>query len=170
MVKCLVGYLFAMPRLFSPRGCGLPWFGVYVRSPLAAMLGPPQALPFADDQELGEACHAVAGFTQAVPTVQQMHSLLLNNLMFALRCAASRQTASFLVPPQGVDAHFRCLLAACEAEPLLSRLRKCACRYRYRFIEPRTANPSGHGLTTHAMWSVLDRSHRLLVQTCKTIE
>ena len=73
----------------------MPWFGVYVRSPLAAMLGPPQALPFADNQELGEAWHAVAGFTRAVPTVQQMHSLLVNSLMFALRCAASPDSFFF---------------------------------------------------------------------------
>ena len=33
----------------------MPWFGMYVRSPLAAVLGPPQALPFADNQELVEA-------------------------------------------------------------------------------------------------------------------
>ena len=51
-------------------------------------------MPFADDEELGEAWHAVVGFTRAVPTEQQMHSLLVDNLMFALRCAASPLTAS----------------------------------------------------------------------------
>ena len=40
-----------------------------------AMVAPAQAVPFADDEELGEAWHAVIGFTRAVPTEQQMHSI-----------------------------------------------------------------------------------------------
>ena len=79
-----------MRRLFSPGVCT-----ALLRSPLAAMLGPTQALPFADEQELGEAWHAVAGFTRAVPTAQQMQSLLVNNLVFALRCAASPDSFFF---------------------------------------------------------------------------
>ena len=70
------GRLIPMPCVgYSPPG------GVHsvqctalLRSPLAAMLGPTQALPFADEQELGEAWHAVPGFTRAVPTAQQMQS------------------------------------------------------------------------------------------------
>ena len=60
-----------------------------------AMVAPAQAVPFADDEELGEAWHAVVGFTRAVPTEQQMHSLLVDNLMFALRCAASPDSFFF---------------------------------------------------------------------------
>ena len=92
----------------------MPWFGVYMCSPLAAMLGPPQALPFADNQELVEAWHAVAGFARAVPTVQQMHSLLANPHVRATVSSLAKQLLFW--SHQGVDAHFRCLLAAREAE------------------------------------------------------
>ena len=76
-----------------------------------AMVALAQVVPFADDQELGEAWHAVAGFTRAVPTEQQMHSLLVDNLMFALRCAASPDSFFF-----GPTAPQFSLLAACTAE------------------------------------------------------
>ena len=65
------------------------------------MVAPAQVVPFADEQELGEAWHAVAGFTRAVPTEQQMHSLLVDNLMFALRCAASPDSFIFFGPTTG---------------------------------------------------------------------
>ena len=86
------------------------------------MVAPAQVVPFADDQELGEAWHAVAGFTRAVPTEQQMHSLLVDNLMFALRCAASPDSF-FFGPTRDLLRTSACRL---RARRNLSRFRKCA--------------------------------------------
>ena len=88
------------------------------------MVAPAQVVPFADDQELGEAWHAVVGFTRAVPTEQQMHSLLVDNLVFALvRCAASPDSFFFVWSHQGSAEHFS-LPAACTAESIpLSQVR-----------------------------------------------
>ena len=117
------GRLIPMPCVgYSPPG------GVHsvqctalLRSPLAAMLGPTQALPFADEQELGEAWHAVPGFTRAVPTAQQMQSLLVNNLVFALRCAASPDSFFFGPTRDLLLTSSRRL----RVQLNLSRLRKC---------------------------------------------
>ena len=87
-----------------------------------AMVAPAQVVPFADEQELGEAWHAVAGFTRAVPTEQQMHSLLVDNLMFALRCAASPDSF-FFGPTRELLRTSACWL---RARRNLSRFRKCA--------------------------------------------
>ena len=86
------------------------------------MVAPAQVVPFADEQELGEAWHAVAGFTRAVPTEQQMHSLLVDNLMFALRCAASPDSF-FFGPTRDLLRTSACRL---RARRNLSRFRKCA--------------------------------------------
>ena len=86
-----------------------------------AMVAPAQVVPFADDQELGEAWHAVAGFTRAVPTEQQMHSLLVDNLMFALRCAASPDSFFFGPTRDLLLTSSRRL----RVQLNLSRLRKC---------------------------------------------
>ena len=52
-------------------------------------------MPFADDEELGEAWHAVVGFTRAVPTEQQMHSLLVDNTYHVRAAVCSLASDSF---------------------------------------------------------------------------
>ena len=86
------------------------------------MLAPPQALPFADDQEMGEAWHAVAGNPPAVPTEQEMDSLLVNNEMFALRCAASPDSF-FFGPTRELLRTSACRL---RVRRNVARLRRCA--------------------------------------------
>ena len=86
------------------------------------MLAPPQALPFADDQEMGEAWHAVAGYPPAVPTEQEMDSLLVNNEMFALRCAASPDSF-FFGPTRELLRTSACRL---RVRRNVARLRRCA--------------------------------------------
>ena len=86
------------------------------------MLAPPQALPFADDQEMGEAWHAVAGNPPAVPTEQEMDSLLVNNEMFALRCAASPDSF-FFGPTRELLRASACRL---RVRRNVARLRRCA--------------------------------------------
>ena len=78
--------------------------------------------PFADDQELGEAWHAVAGYPPAVPTEQEMDSLLVNNEMFALRCAASPDSF-FFGPTRELLRASACRL---RVRRNVARLRRCA--------------------------------------------
>ena len=89
-----------------------------------AMVAPAQAVPFADDEELGEAWHAVIGFTRAVPTEQQMHSIAGGQPHVRARTLQPRLTASSLVPPGICCAHFS--LCRLRARRNLSRFRKCA--------------------------------------------
>ena len=114
------GRLIGMPCVgySPPGGCT-----ALLRSPLAAMLGPTQAWPFADEQELGEARHAVPGFTRAVPTAHSRCNPCwsVNNLMFALRCAASPDSF-FFGPTRDL---LRTSSRRLRVQLNLSRLRKC---------------------------------------------
>ena len=105
-----------MRRLFSPRG-------VYCAPALPARCNarsyPSFALCRRAGAGRGVAC--CSWLTRAVPTAQQMQSLLVNNLVFALRCAASPDSFFFGPTRDLLLTSSRRL----RVQLNLSRLRKC---------------------------------------------